>query len=74
MLHKDTASVTAMGRVYPYPTQLIYPWIPNYFTQLVSISNCYPVCLPMDIHNLPKPDFYKITKYVQKPIKRPKYP
>ena len=52
-------------------TQLPYP---NYLTQLVSISNCYPVCLPMDIHTLPKPNFYKITKYTQKPLKIPKYP
>ena len=54
-----------MGRVYSYPTQLIYLWIFNYLTQLVSIPNCYPVCLPMDIHTLPKPNFYKITKYAQ---------
>ena len=63
-----------MGRVYPYPTQLIYLWIPNYLIQLVSIPNCYPACLPMDIHTLPKPKFYKITKYAQKLLKRPKYP
>ena len=57
-----------MGRVYPYPTKLIYPWILNYFTQLVSIPNCYTVCLHMDIHTLTKPNFYKIIKYAQKPL------
>ena len=62
-----------MGSVYPYPAQLIYPWIPDYLTLLASILNCYPVCLSMDIHTLPKPNFYKITKYAQKPLKRPKY-
>ena len=63
-----------MGRVYPYPIQLIYPWIPNYLIQLVSIPNFYPICLPMDIHTLPKPNFYKIAKYAKKPLKIPKYP
>ena len=58
-----------MGRVYPYPTQLIFPWIPDYLTQLVLIPNCYPICLPMDFHTQPKPDFYKITKYTQQPLK-----
>ena len=41
-----------MDRVYPYPTQNVYPWISGYQYPLLSIPNCYPNLLSMDIHNL----------------------
>ena len=66
-----------MGRVYswPYPIQLIYPCILDYFTQLVPIPNCYPVCLSMDIQTTeipPKPK--KWLNYPQNLKNFQKYP
>ena len=51
----------SMDTRLPYPISIHTQLLPSLFT--------HPVCLPMDIHTLPKPDFYKITKYAQKPLK-----
>ena len=60
-----------MDRAYPYISDPInLSMDSDYLTQLVSIPNCYPACLSIDIlHTLPEANFYKITKYAQKPLK-----
>ena len=59
----------------PCLQQLLQPCLEEiHVPPLIFIPNCYPIYLTMNIHTLSKPDFYKIIKYVQKPLKRPKYP
>ena len=54
-----------MDWIYPYPTQNVCPWIPEYQYLLLFIPNSYPNLLSMDIHTLPETHLFlfKIQKH-----------
>ena len=59
-----------MDRVYPYISDPINLSMDIRLPYSISIhTQLLPSLLPIDIHTLPEANFYKITKYAQKPLK-----